>query len=334
MKKSTRWQRLTQKTEFYIFLVLIVAIVAIQIISGGQLSEPNQIVTILRAMIVDGLLGMACLIVIVSGGFDLSFPTVAAFSSCLATTICVKFGWSDTTAFAGILLAIIIGAILGMLNGYLIAYLQLNTMLVTLSTSTFFLGLAMGIFQLKEISAALPKGLHAFGEWALFDVQSSTGIKSSMSGIFIIYVVVAILVALVLRKTMYGRALYAIGGSEVSAERAGYNVKKIKFSLYMVTGALSGLAGIMRVCLAHQAIPKALLNREFVIIPAVILGGGSFFGGEGTVFGTVTSIALITVVTNSMLLIGIDTYWQKFFNGLVIIAGIMISSLQAKKNKR
>lgn len=84
MKKSTRWQRLTQQTEFYIFLVLIVAIVVIQIMSGGQLSEPNQIVTILRAMIVDGLLGMACLIVIISGGFDLSFPTVAAFSSCLA----------------------------------------------------------------------------------------------------------------------------------------------------------------------------------------------------------------------------------------------------------
>lgn len=333
MQKSTRLQRLTKRTEFYIFLVFIAAIIAIYIASGGQLAEPNQIVTILRAMIVDGILGMACLIVIVGGGFDLSFPTVAAFSSCLSAAICVKFGWSDTTAWAGILLAIGIGAVLGMLNGLLISYFNLNTMLVTLSTSTFFLGLALGVFQLKEISAQLPKGLRAFGEWSLFEVTSSTGITSSMSGIFLIYVITAILVSLVLNKTMFGRALYAIGGSEIAAERAGYPVKKIKFILYTVVGAMSGFAGILRVCLARQAIPKALLNREFVIIPAVILGGGSFFGGEGTVFGTVTAIGLITLVTNSMLLVGIDTYWQKLFNGLVIIIGITVSSLKAKKSK-
>lgn len=333
MTKSTAWQRLTRRTEFWIFLVLIVAIVGIYFVSDGQLAEPNHIVTILRAMIVDGLLGMACLIVIVAGGFDLSFPTVAACASCIATSICVSLGWSSTNPLAGIILSIIIGAVLGMLNGLLIAHFHLNTMLVTLSSSTFFLGIALGILKLREISADLPNGLRQFGEWSLFEVSSSSGIKSSMSGIFIIYVLTAIIVAVVLRQTMFGRALYSIGGSEIAAERAGYNVEKIKFVLYTVVGAMSGFAGIIRVCLAQQAIPKALLNREFVIIPAVILGGGSFFGGKGTVFGTVTAIALITLVTNSMLLIGVDSYWQKFFNGLVIIIGIMVSSLQAKRNK-
>jgi len=332
MRKSTAWERLTKRTEFWIFIVLLVANVAIYFVSGGQLAEPNQIVSILRAMIVDGLLGMACLIVIVAGGFDLSFPTVAAVSSCLATSICVQYGLSASDPWAGILLSIVLGAVLGMLNGVLIAHFHLNTMLVTLSSATFFLGLALGIFKLKEISATLPNGLRAFGQWSLFEVSSSAGIKSSMSGIFLIYVFIALIVAFVLKKTMFGRALYSIGGSEIAAERAGYKVERIKFILYSLVGAMSGFAGIIRVCLAQQAIPKALLNREFVIIPAVILGGGSFFGGEGTVFGTVTSIALITLVTNSMLLIGIDSYWQKFFNGIVIIIGITVSSLQAKKN--
>ena len=333
MQKSTFWQRLTKKTEFYIFLVFIAAIAIIEVVSGGQLSEPNQVVSILRAMIVDGLLGLACLMVIITGGFDLSFPTVATFSASLATTICVQMGWCDTSALAGILLAILIGAVLGALNGVLIAYLHLNTMLVTLSSSTFFLGLAMGVFKFKEISANLPLGLRKFGEWSLFEVQSSTGLNASMSGIFLIFIGMALVVSFVLRKTMYGRSLYAIGGSEIAAERSGFNVKLIKFSLYVVVGALSGFAGITRTCLARQAVFKSLLNREFTIIPEVILGGGSFFGGEGTVFGTVVSVALITLVTNSMLLIGIDTYWQKFFNGVVIIIGIMVSSLQAKRNK-
>ena len=91
---------------------------------------------------------------------------------------------------------------------------------------------------------------------------------------------------------------------------------------------------MIRVCMARQSIPKALVNKEMTIIPAVILGGASIYGGEGTVFGTMTAIALISMVSNSMLLVGIDTYWQKFFNGLIILIGITISSLQAKRNSR
>ena len=138
----------------------------------------------------------------------------------------------------------------------------------------------------------------------------------------------------ILRKTMFGRALYAIGGNEVSAERAGYNVKRTKFILYVVVGALAGFIGMVRVCLARQSIPKAMVGKEMAIIPAVILGGASIFGGEGTVFGTICAIGLITVVSNSMLLVGIDSYWQNFFNGLVILIGITISAVQAKRQRR
>ena len=105
-----------------------------------------------------------------------------------------------------------------------------------------------------------------------------------------------------------------------------------------VTGGLfsmlAGFIGMIRVCMASQSIPKAMVNKEFTIIPAVILGGASIFGGEGSVFGTVSSIALITLVSNSMLLLGIDTYWQQFFNGLVILVGVTVSALQAKRQKQ
>lgn len=327
-------KRMTRRTEFYIFLVLIVMCIAIQAISGGQLFTGTQIVTILRAMVINGMFAMCCLLVMVSGGFDLSFPAIAALAYSLSTTICLNNGWCETNPLAGFVLAAVIGWVLGMLNGWIISNFKLNTMIVTLGTQTFFTGLSMGLLQLKEITSTLPLGFRTLGESYLFEVYNEAGIRSTMSSMFLLFVALCIVTSFVLNRTMFGRALYAIGGNEVSAERAGYNVKRVKFLLYSVVGALSGIIGMVRVCMARQSIPKAMVGTEMTIIPAVILGGASIFGGEGSVFGTVCAVTIITVVSNSMLLIGIDTYWQNFFNGLVILIGVMVSAVQAMRQKR
>ena len=326
-------KRMTRRTEFYIFLVLIVMCAIIEIVSKGQLFEPNTVVTILRTMVVDGMFAMCTLVVMISGGFDLSFPAIAALAYSLSTTICLKLGWCQTNAWAGFILAIVIGWILGMLNGWIIANFKLNTMIVTLGTQTFFTGITMGLLELKEITSTLPVGFRTLGESYLFEVHNSAGLRSTMTTMFLFFVALCIVTSFILNKTMFGRALYAIGGNEVSAERAGYNVKKVKFLLYSTVGAVSGFIGMIRVCMARQSVPKALVGREMTIIPAVILGGASIFGGEGSVFGTVSAIAIISVVSNSMLLVGIDTYWQDFFNGLVILIGVTVSAVQAMRQK-
>ena len=330
MNKSTL-KRFTRKTEFYIFLVLILMLIVIQVGSGGQLLTASTIVTILRSMVVNGMFAMCVLVVMISGGFDLSFPAIAALSYSLSTTICVKMGWCEETPIAGFIMAIIFGWILGMLNGWIISRFKLNTMIVTLGTASLFTGISMGLLELKEITSTLPKGFRKFGESYLFEVYNSAGIRSTMTSMFIFFIILTLITSFVLNKTMFGRSLYAIGGNEISAERAGYNVKRIKFLLYSIVGATSGFIGMIRVCMARQSIPKAMDGIEMTIIPAVILGGASIFGGEGSVFGTVTAIALISVISNSMLLIGIDTYWQNFFNGLIILIGITISAVQAKR---
>lgn len=326
-------KRMTRRTEFYIFLVLIIMCIAIQAVSGGQLFTGTQIVTILRAMVINGMFAMCCLLVMVSGGFDLSFPAIAALAYSLSTTICLNNGWCETNPLMGFVLAAVIGWVLGMLNGWIIANFKLNTMIVTLGTQTFFTGLSMGLLQLKEITSTLPSGFRTLGESYLFEVYNEAGIRSTMSSMFLLFVALCIVTSFVLNRTMFGRALYAIGGNEVSAERAGYNVKRVKFLLYSAVGALSGIIGMVRVCMARQSIPKAMVGTEMTIIPAVILGGASIFGGEGSVFGTVCAVTIITVVSNSMLLIGIDTYWQSFFNGLVILIGVMVSAVQALRQK-
>lgn len=326
-------KRMTRRTEFYIFLVLVVMCIAIQIVSGGRLFEGTQIVTILRAMVVDGMFAMCCLVVMISGGFDLSFPAIAALAYSLSTTICLNNGWCQTNPLVGFILAAVIGWILGMLNGWIIANFKLNTMIVTLGTQTFFTGLSMGLLELKEITSTLPAGFAKLGESYLFEVYNSAGLRSTMTTMFLFFVALCIITSFILNRTMFGRALYAIGGNEVSAERAGYNVKMIKFFLYSSVGAVCGIIGMIRVCLARQSIPKAMVGTEMTIIPAVILGGASIFGGEGSVFGTVCAVSIITVVSNSMLLIGIDSYWQNFFNGLVILIGVTVSAVQAMRQK-
>ena len=290
-------------------------------------------VTVLRTMVVDGMFAMCSLVVMISGGFDLSFPAIAALSYSLTCTICLNNGWCQNSPVVGFLLAAAIGWVLGMLNGWIISNFKLNTMIVTLGTQTLFTGISMGLLALKEITSTLPNGFKTFGK--LYILEGVDGkIRFTLSAMVIFLILLCAIVSFILNKTMFGRALYAIGGNEVSAERAGYNVKKVKFLLYSSVGALSGFVGMIRVCMESQSIPKAMVGREMTIIPAVILGGASIFGGEGTVFGTVVAVAIISLVSNSMLLLGIDTYWQQFFNGLVILVGVAVSALQAKRQKQ
>jgi simple sugar transport system permease protein len=331
MEITKKLRRMTRKTEFYIFLVLVVMCILIEVVSGGQLFQANSIVDIARSMTIYGMFALISLMVIVSGGFDLSFPTLASLSYSAATTICLSLGWCQETAWMGFLLAAGIGLVLGMLNGFIISRFRLNVMIVTLGTQTLFLGISMGLLQLSEITSTLPLGLRYFGEASLFEVYSSTGMRSTMPVAFLLFVALAVIVWFVLKYTMFGRALYAIGGSEVSAERAGFNVKKTKFWLYAIVGMIAGIIGMLRVCMSRQAIPKALNGWDLKIIPMVILGGASIYGGEGSVFGTLVAVGLITVISNSMLLIGIDSYWQDLFNGIVILAGVTVSAIQAKR---
>ena len=331
MEVKQKLRRMTRRTEFYIFIVFILMIIAIQIMSSGQLFEPNTIVDIARSLTIFGMFGLLSLTVVISGGFDLSFPTLASLAYSASTAICVLQGWCEQNAWMAFLLAGAIGLVLGMINGFIISRFKLNTMIVTLGTQTLFLGISMGLLQLPEITSTLPAGIRAFGEMQLFEVYSSTGMRSSLPVAFLPFVFLAIIVWFVLKYTMFGRSLYAIGGNEISAERAGINVKKTKFWLYAFVGLAAGLIGMLRVSMVRQAIPKGLNGWDLKVIPAVILGGASIYGGEGSVFGTLVAVGLITMISNSLLLIGIDSYWQDFFNGLVILAGVTVSAVQAKR---
>ena len=331
MNANKVFRRLIHKTEFYLFIVFVIICIAIQIASGGQLFEAYTMVNIARAYTILGMFALINLTVVISGGFDLSFPTLASLSCSVATDILLRMGWGTESVWAAFLISGAVGMMLGMLNGFLIAHFKLNAMLVTLGTQTLFLSLSQGPFQFREVTSTLPQGLKDFGEKALFEVFSSAGLRSAMPVAFLPFIVFAVLIWFILNRTMFGRSLYAIGGNEISAERAGINVKRTKFRLFAFVGFAAGLTGMLRVCMVRQVIPRGLNGWDLRVIPIVILGGASIYGGVGTVCGTLIAVALVTVVSNSLLLVGIGSYWQDFFYGLVILTGVTVSAIQAKR---
>ncbi len=330
LKKSLR--KMTGRSEFYIALVFIALCLLIEVRSR-QFFTPNNIVDLLSALVVPGIFAIGEFMVIVSGGFDVSFPALASLTGFATTKLLLDVGWQGGV-WLPILLTIAIGGLLGAFNGLFIGYFELPAMIVTLGSSSVFKGFMQGTLNSKQL-AVIPEGMRSFGTSALFIAENQqSGLTSKMPTTFIMLAVVLVLAYLILQKTMFGRGIYAIGGNPVSAHRAGFNVKRTRFLLFVFVGVISALAGMCRICMMQQMHPTNMLGMEMNIIAGVILGGTAFVGGSGTLFGCMLGTALIVVVENSMILIGIPTVWKDVFVGALIIAGTGLSAMQVTRAKK
>ena len=330
LKKTLR--KLTGRSEFYITLVLIALCLLIQLRSG-QFFTSNNIVDLLSALVVPGIFAIGEFMVIVSGGFDVSFPALASLSCFAVTKLLLDVNW-EGGIWLRILLIVLCGALLGAFNGLFIGYFQLPAMIVTLGSSSVFKGFMQGTLASKQL-AVIPQCMKEFGTSALFIAKNSvSGLTSRMPTTFIVLIVTLIAAYLLLNKTMFGRGIYAIGGNAVSAHRAGFNVRATRFWMLVFCGVTASLAGLCRVCMMQQMHPTNMLGMEMNIIAGVVLGGTAIVGGSGTLFGCMLGTALIVTVENSMILIGIPTVWKDVFVGALIVIGTGISAMQVTRARK
>ena len=229
-------------------------------------------------------------------------------------------------------MALAIGALLGLLNGYLISRFKLPTLIVTLGTQGIFQGFLLAYIGSKYI-AQLPEGMASASTANLVSVETSTGV-ALLHSMIIPAIILAIVIALVLSRTMFGRAIYAIGGDTESAHRAGINVKRTQIWVYVIAGTLAATAGMVYMILGRSANPQELVGHELDIIAAVVLGGASIFGGRGSVRGTILGVLLVQLINNSLILIGVPSAWQRAAVGLLLVAGVGIQALAAKRSTR
>ncbi|WP_193311300.1 ABC transporter permease [Georgenia satyanarayanai] len=278
---------------------------------------------ILRSGIVTLALSLGLLLVIISGGMDVSFTAIAIFSGYSTVKLMNELG-IDGSVWP-FLLASVIGCALGSLNAVLVARYRMETLVASLGTQVIIRGVLLA-FVGSTYLATLPAQLDRVGAMTIFSLGGS-----AVNVLVVPVVLLCVGLAVVLKRTSFGRSVYAVGGDKESARRVGLRVPMVQTRIYLAAGLLAGFAGMVHVVLSRHASPFELVGMELNVIAAVVIGGALDTGGRGSVQGTVLGVLLVSLVQNSLVRLGVSSYWHMLIIGLVILAGVAI---QARSSAR
>jgi simple sugar transport system permease protein len=297
-------------------IVLIMAAV-FSVLSPAFLTVSN-LGDLLENYSVMAIMAAGLLVVLISGGIDISFEAIAAVSQFLVAIILVRFGgnWFTTFGLAGLF-----GALLGIVNALLIYYLGAISVIVTISTMQFYFSILMFVTQGKSI--------YDLPGWFTSDM-------SWLSIPFPVMIAAAALLVtlLLLSRFPVGRQIYGLGGNPEAAKRMGCNILGLQCLAYGYSGFMAGIGGIVQAHRVEEVVPYALIGRELDVLAAVVLGGASLSGGIGTVSGTVLGILLLAVLQNGLTLLGVSSYAFGVVTGAVILVSVTATAYAAKRQQR
>jgi simple sugar transport system permease protein len=317
--------------EFVVVCVLVGLVLLIGAINPAFYSL-GTLFSLLKGTVILGIFALGVLIVIISGHIDISFTAIAAFAMYCTGKLMLQF-FPGAPLVAALLVAGVIGVLLGSVNALFVAWFRMPALIVSLGTASAIRGFMLAFIGVRIINN-LPQAHIAFSRSHLLQLTDSTGRIVSLPTAFLLYAALAVLVWLLLRYTILGRGIYALGGDAVAAERAGFNVRGIQFFIFCFVGLLSGIAGVLHSTYMRNANPFDLVGTELGVIAAVVLGGASITGGKGSVFGTVVGVLFIVVVDNSLILAGIPSYWQRVVTGLIIVVSTAATALRTRVEAR
>lgn len=278
---------------------------------------------IVRSALVNTILALGVLMVIISGGIDVSFMAIAVFSGYATVKIMIALG-IDGMVWPW-LLAAAIGAVLAIPNIILIAHYRVPTLMATLGTQTIIRG-GLLAFVGSSYIASLPPRLDSVGTTRLLTLGATP-----VTVLIVPIIALVCAIAVFLSRTYYGRSIYALGGSLESAERAGIPIFRVQSAIYVISGMIAGFAGLVHMTVNRTANPFDLVGGELDVIAAVVIGGAVDTGGRGNVRGTLLGVLLISIVRNSLIRLGVPSFWHVFAVGVAVLIGV---SLQALNNNR
>ncbi|MFM0563107.1 ABC transporter permease [Paraburkholderia sediminicola] len=327
VKPPTLRARLSRNPEW--FTVALIA--ATCLIVGAINPRFFQLATLfdlLHSATTMSLFALGTLVVLASGGIDVSFTAIAALTMYGITK--AVFAWWPDTPFALILITGALGGVLlGLINGLLVHRLKAPSLIVTIGTQYLYRGLLL-TFIGTTFFMNIPHSMDRFGRIPLFFYHTNEGLRAVLPISVLALVAAAVVTWWLLNRTMMGRGVYAMGGSLAIAERLGYNLRAIHLFVFGYTGMLAGIAGILHVSNNRLANPFDLVGSELDVIAAVILGGARITGGTGTVAGTLLGVVLVTLINSVLILIGVPSTWQKVIIGAFILIAGTLFALQRK----
>jgi len=309
-------------SKFGPFLGLIVVIALFSI--PGEVREyflsVSNFKIILTQTVIVAIAALGMTMIIVSGGIDLSAGSVIALTSVIGA-LGLRSGWS---AWAVVPTIIASGAFLGLINGSAIAGLRMTPFIITLG----MMGIARGAGKWMANNETVNYTNPAINGW----MTTADPYDLSMPPGAWVAVVLAIATAVFMRRTVFGRQIFAIGSNEATARLCGVNTVVTKALIYTIAGGFFGLAGLMQLARLRQGDPTVAIGVELDIIAAVIIGGASLNGGAGSVLGTMIGALIMSVLRNGSQQMGWPTYFQEIMIGVVIIVAVFLDRLRAQKS--
>lgn len=303
-------------------LALLVAWIVFAALRPDSFMRPHTLVTMARQTVIVGVATIGMTLIIVQGGIDLSVGSSVALTSVIVAKL-LKAGHGPLAACA---VGIGAAALCGALNGVLIARARLLPFIVTLGTMSMLRGAAKGLADEQKIDAPA-MGLDSL----LAPVPESRAWMLVPSGVWIALILAGVM-AVVLQSTRFGRHVYAVGSNEHTARLCGVRVERVKIIVYTIAGALAGVAGVMAFANLTVGDPTTSAGLELDVIAAVVIGGGSLSGGEGSVLGAVLGACLLAVLKTGATHVGLPNWVQEIVTGAVIVVAAGLDRLRQRRS--
>ena len=321
--KGTLFNPATRQT-LLAFASLLALMVFFSIASPNFLQGDNM-VSILQATAVNGVLAIACTFVIITSGIDLSVGTLMTFCAVMAG---VALTFMGLPIYVGVAAAIFFGALCGFTSGVLIAKLKVPPFIATLGMMMLLKGLALVISGTKPIYFNDTPGFTNISQESLIGVfLPSLPIPNAVLILFI----VAVLASIILNKTILGRYTFALGSNEEAVRLSGVNVDRWKVIIYAFAGGICGISGLLIASRLNSAQPALGQGYELDAIAAVVIGGTSLSGGVGTILGTIIGAFIMSVLINGLRIMSVAQEWQMVLTGLIIILAVYTDNLRREK---
>jgi Ribose/xylose/arabinose/galactoside ABC-type transport systems, permease components len=305
MKKSNLGK---MAREFGLVFVIILIVVTMAIVKPVFLS-PNNLLNVLRQVSTNGILAVGMTFVILTGGIDLSVGSIIAVTSVICGSILAVGGGTTAAIVAGVAIAVAFGIV----NGYLIAYVGFQPFIATLATTTIARGFAMVYSDGKPYSILEPSFLN-IGQGYLLGIPIP----------IIVLVIVCILGSVTLQLTTFGRYVFAIGGNKNAAKLSGVSTRKVEMMVYIISGLCCGIVGLILSARISSGQPNAAEGFELDAIAATAIGGTSMAGGLGGLRGTIFGFIIIGLISNSLNLINVNSFWQQIVKGIIILLAVLL----------
>ncbi|NBU56932.1 MAG: ABC transporter permease [Actinobacteria bacterium] len=318
-KPETRIGRILRAEEFGV-VVAIIGVVVVAISLTPNFAVGTNINTILQQISYVAICAAGMSLVVICGEIDLSIGSIYGLGAVMYTWLSVKLDWP---VLPSIVLTLILGVFIGWLNGYVSVRLNIPSFVVTLAG----LGALRGAILL--IAGGVPIYAKESKTFTALVGGSFLGISSQVFWMLALCTIVGVILA----KTKFGSDLYAIGGNKVAAQNAGINVSKVKIQSFIISSFLATWAGIMLVGWLGSSNPLTGQGSELLIVGAIAVGGASLFGGSGTILGATLGAIVGGLITNVLVLVGVNGNWTFVANGLLILAAVVINTLVRKKRK-